>query len=128
MTQQLNTFYRSLQNDSAIFLLLAVLFALICFVIYYWPYNNRPGRHYRWQKWMVFLWISYGCTYAASLIVGASIHAPNPQIWWRVMPMLALVNAFYSAILYAVFSFIISQFPSRWTRTNANLFMKIRRR
>lgn len=128
MTQQLNTFYKALQNDALIFLLAAIFFALLFFIIYYWPYNNRPGRHYRWQKWMEFLWISFGCAFAASLIWGAFIHAPNPRIWRRVMLPLSLVNALYSAVLYWFFSAIISQLPSRWTKTNANLFMKIRRR
>lgn len=128
MAQQLNSFYKSLQNDSTIFLLIAVGFSLLCFIIYYWPYNNRPGRHYRWEKWMVFTWIAFGLTWAASLIFGASIKAPSPQVWWRVMGILSVVNAFYASVLYVTFSFILSQFPSRWTKTNANLFMKIRRR
>ena len=128
MTQQLNTFYKSVQNDSLFFLFTAVAFALIFFIIYYWPYNNRPGRHYRWQKWLIFLGISFACTFAVTLIIGASIHAPRPIIWVKVMFMLSLINSLYSALLYSVFSFILSQFPARWTKTNANLFMKIGRR
>lgn len=128
MTNLVKTFYLKLQSFSLWFFLIAAVLSVLMFCIYYWPYNNKPGRHYRWQKWLIFLGISTGSVFLLTLCVGAIVKCPIYSLWWKTVATIACVNALYSLLIYVAFSFVLSQIPPTSTKTNAYLWMKIGRK
>lgn len=128
MTNLVKTFYLKLQSYSLLFILIAVILSVLMFAIYYWPYNSKPGRHYRWQKWLMFLGITAVCAFVITFCIGASIKCPISSLWWRSIATIAGVNALYVIVFYLFLSFVLCQMPPASTKTNAYLWMKIGRK
>lgn len=128
MTSLIKTFYLKLQSNSLWFLLIAVIISVLMFVVYYWPYNNKPGRHYTSLKWLMFLGISVASAFVLTFCIGAFIKCPISLIWWRIIATVAGVNALYALSIYFILSLFICQISPTVTKTNAYLFMKIGRR
>lgn len=128
ITNLVKNYYAGLQSFALWFLLIAVVLSLILFFVYYWPYNNRPGRHYVWQKWFAFLGAVSGSVFLLTIIVCAFLRCPLPALWWQTALLTALVNTLYAVLLYLVCSFVLCQIPSTVSKTNAYPFMKIKRK
>ena len=128
MTRLVKHYWLGLQSEALWFVIISVVLFAVLFVIYYWPFNNKPGRHYKWRYWCAFLGILSGCVFAFTLIVCAFIKCPVSGIWWKTSLMLALINTLYSLLLYTLSSFILCQIPPTVSKTNAYPFMKIKRK
>lgn len=128
MTKLIKNFMTSLQSCALWFLLLAVILSIVLFAIYYWPYNNKPGRHYKCQKWASFAGVLACCMFVSTVVICAFLRCPIAALWWKTTLMIALINTLYSVLLYLLCSFILCQIPSSVSKTNAYLFMKIGRR
>lgn len=90
--------------------------------IYYGPYNNQPGRHYKIKYWGLLGFITIVINFLLTwFIEWIGIH---PYLGSRILGtylMGALSNTIYCAGAYVLVSFIYCN----WLNTNAYRFLKI---
>lgn len=88
-------------------LLVAVLTVLIC-GYYYFPFNNKSGRHYHPKWWgilgLVALIVAFLTTIGCCCFL-----ADNPGFDFGLIFKAALVNTLYAAVVYFFFSVIINR-------------------
>lgn len=78
--------------------MMVVLTLIVCW-FYFFPYNQKPGRHYQPKYWRIFwvinsvlvLVLSYGMSYAMT---------KNPGFDQGFLFRVSLINAIYSVVLY----------------------------
>ena len=76
--QQARTFWGKLEGISTILLIIALMIGILFAVIYYKPYNNKPGRHYTPKHWIIFLVITF--VMAFLLTLGFEYFAVAPHL------------------------------------------------
>lgn len=83
------------------FVILGILFAFL----YYGPFNNKPGRHYRPRWWAGFLGITFAATLIVTLIIGL---LANPELSGSgvLIFKIALGNALYAMFVYFLTSVV----------------------
>ena len=97
-------FWRNLENASVGFIIIAILVAILAAVIYYIPFNDKPGRHYHPKYWFLFwgfsLLISFGFTFGYEYIFC------EPKLNGALLLELKIAfgNAIYSILLYLIIS------------------------
>ncbi len=94
---------------SGTFLWLFIVLLLVCFMaayIYFGPYNNRPGRHYKPTHWCGALVINFVIILIGSFLIEYFIADPRLDGAMVLEIKIALINAFYSLLLYLLFSWI----------------------
>ena len=86
---------------------MAFFTVLIC-LCYYFPFNNIPGRHYHPKWWgisgLVALIVAFLTTIGCCCFL-----AKNPEFDFGLIFKAALVNTFYAAVVYLLFSVIINR-------------------
>lgn len=106
LATQAKNFWRDLENASVGFIFIAALVAILAAVIYYIPFNNKPGRHYRPLYWFLFwcatLLISFGLTFGYEYIFC------EPKLNGALLLELKIAfgNAIYSILLYLIISIV----------------------
>ena len=76
--QQAKAFWNNLEDITIIILIIAVVIGILFAVIYYKPYNNKPGRHYTPKHWIFFLVITF--VMAFLLTLGFEYIAVTPHL------------------------------------------------
>ena len=89
------------------FVLMIVLTVLHCWG-YFFPYNNKPGRHYHPKYWVGFGLCNLILVFLMTFIV-CYVFVPNPgfDIWLLVK--VAFANMLIALILYYIISTIINR-------------------
>lgn len=94
-------------GDWILFLVMVLLTAAIAWY-YYIPFNNRPGRHYHPKWWWMF---GAAALFAVFVVTIGLCHvlAQNPGFDFGLILNVALMNTFYAAVVYLLFSVIINR-------------------
>lgn len=103
---QAKAFWRHLEGSTMVTIAIFIVLGILLAAIYYKPYNDKPGRHYRPTHWLFFL---IG-TFVLTLLVtwGYEYLAVKPVLKGALMLefKVALGNAIYAAALYFVTSLV----------------------
>lgn len=103
---QAKAFWRHLEGSTMITIAIFVVLGIALAAIYYMPYNDKPGRHYRPTHWLVFMVV----TFVLTLLVtwGFEYIAVKPVLNGALMLefKVALGNALYATVLYFLTSVV----------------------
>ena len=118
---QARKFWSNLEASSIIIVGIFIVLGIIMAYTYYKPFNDKPGRHYKPKYWWIFLGITFILSFLITL--GAAYFMVPPKIEGSFVLELkiALANAIYSSIVYALISWIWCQFN---LPTNAYRYLK----
>lgn len=112
---QAKAFWHRLDDYALIFIVIFIILGIGLAYIYYKPFNEKSGRHYKPSYWLVFLIGSFivtlFLTYIIEMIV---VHSSISGASWLEFKV-AFGNAVYAALLY----FITSVVCCRFLKTNA---------
>lgn len=108
-------FWKNLESISFLFPIIAFAIATAMAWVYFFPYNNKPNRHYRPINWYMFLAWAYVFTSVVTIACELSIVAPklDGALWLEIR--LALKNGLLSIVLYIFCSYVFARNP----KTNA---------
>lgn len=118
---QAKTFWKHLEGNTMITITIFVVLGIFLAAIYYKPYNDKPGRHYRPTHWLYFLIVTFVLTLLATWSI--EYVAVKPSLNGAVMLefKVALGNAIYASVLFILTSVIwCNAFP-----TNAYRLFKL---
>lgn len=118
--QQARVFWNKLEGISTILLLIFLVLGILFAVIYYKPYNNKPGRHYTPKHWLIFLGITIVMAFLLTLGFESIAVTPRLAGAWNLELMIALGNAIYASAVY----FIVSVLWCNLRPTNAYRLFK----
>lgn len=118
--QQARTFWGKLEGISTILLIIALMIGVLFAVIYYKPYNNKPGRHYTPKHWIIFLVITFVMAFLLTLGFEYIAVAPHLKGALLLETKIALGNGIYASALY----FIVSVLWCNALPTNAYRLFK----
>jgi hypothetical protein len=122
LKQQAVLLWKQLDNLSVwLFMAQAIVTIIIC-LYYYYPFNNKPGRHYHLKYWGYFLVSAAIISFVLTLCLECFLVKTNIKDIWGVYLPIAISNAIYSVFVYFVVSFIICNIPNN---SNAYKWLKI---
>lgn len=108
---QAKAFWRHLEGSTMITIAIFVVLGILLASIYYKPYNDKPGRHYRPTHWLFFM---IG-TFVLTLLVtwGYEYFAVKPVLKGALMLefKVALGNAIYATGLFLLTSLVWCNTP-----------------
>ena len=103
---QAKIFWKHLESFSIIIVAIFVVLGILFTAIYYKPYNDKPGRHYRPTHWLFFLI----ATFVLTLLItwGFEYVAVKPSLNGAAMLefKIALGNALYASFLFFLTSIV----------------------
>lgn len=134
-----NNFIKQFQDNDQLFnkakdfwdkldgLTLIVVIAMFSIAIgmaayYYTYYNNRPGRHYKPMKWLIFLGMTFIVTLLVSLCLEYILCKPELTGSMTLEIMVALGNSIYAIVVYLITSLVWC----RYLPTNAYRLLKFK--
>lgn len=106
LLEQAKTFWNQLENSGLVIIAIFVVIGILAAVIYYGPYNNKPGRHYRPTHWLVFLLITFLATFLFTWGIEAIMVDPKLNGAAILEMKIAIGNAVYATALFFVTSVI----------------------
>ncbi len=120
--KQAQSFWNKLESVSIWIVIICIGLSILLAVIYYQPYNNIAGRHYKPTHWVGFLLLTFIATFGFTWLFEYIAAAPKLQGSLLLEMKIALCNAIYASGLYFVLSFIWC-----WCLpTNAYRFLKFK--
>lgn len=119
---QARAYWNKLEGSSIIILIIFLVLGVAMTILYYQPYNNRPGRHYKPIHWLYFLGVTFVLTFIFTWLYLHFAISSNLNGVTVLHLKLALGNALYASVLYFVVSWIWCQFN---LPTNACRIFKI---
>lgn len=103
---QAKSFWRHLESFSIILVLLFIIIGIIMAVLYYWLYNNKPGRHYMPTHWLLFWAVTFVMGFVITFLFEYAVAQPRLDGAVMLEVKIALGNGIYSSILYLVISIV----------------------
>lgn len=104
--KQADTFWNNLDGHTWITIMMFIVLGILMAIIYYKPYNNKPGRHYTPLHWMLFLGITAVLTFLLSYSVEYIVCKPSVPNANMLEFKIALGNTIYASLLYFISSII----------------------
>lgn len=106
MLSQANKFWGTLESSTIFILLIFFFTGIIMASIYFGPYNNKPGRHYRPRYWFMFMLVTLIVAFVAT--IGFECIACPPKLDGALVLELkiALGNSIYAIGTYLMASII----------------------
>ena len=103
---QAKAFWRHLEGSTMVTIFIFIVLGIVLAALYYKPYNDKPGRHYKPTHWLIFLAVTFGLTFLFTW--GFEYIAVKPVLKGALMleMKIALGNAIYASILYIVTSVV----------------------
>lgn len=98
--------WNSLDSQSWYLLLIMIAITIIVALLYFFPFNNRPGRHYLPKYWCSFGLGALFATFFAT-IIECHIAVNNVGFDYSLLFNVAITNALYAFIIYVIISFLI---------------------
>ena len=120
---QARALWSKLDTCTVWFIVAFVVLALVFAIIYYGPYNNKPGRHYQVKHWFIWMLITAAVTFVVTLVMGLiTVKSPLAA---RIGLILRIsgVNVLYSVGVYLIAAILVCNAP--FLKTNAYRFLKI---
>ena len=121
MQKNAKTFWNDLDGATTLVIIGFIAIAIVMAFIYYQPYNNKPGRHYRPRHWLCFLGVTFVVVLLASLGVESIFAKPSISGAFVLELKVAIGSAIYASLLY----FFVSVFWCNFLPTNAYRLFKI---
>ena len=118
--KQAQSFWNKLESVSIWILLIFIVLSILLVVIYYQPYNNTAGRHYKPTHWAVFLLLTFIGTFGVTWLFEYIAVAPKLPGALLLEMKIALCNAIYASVLY----FVLSLLWCLFLQTNAYRLIK----
>lgn len=103
---QAKAFWRNLESLTVVTLIIFVILVIGFAIYYYTRYNNRPGRHYKPERWLIFLAITFASTFLVTLGIEYFLVKPVLKGSLMLEVKIALCNAIYASVLYFVISVV----------------------
>lgn len=116
---QAEQLYNSINSSGLVFLLGAFVVALLFAFLYYYPFNNHPGRHYKLRYWGGFMVMS-------AIMCGLVV---SGMIWAFVDTPLQGLGSLYTRIIgvcivWCLLFYIVSSIIYQQGKTNAYVWLK----
>ena len=108
--KQAQAFWKQLDVSSIIFVSIFLLLGIVMASIYYKPFNDKPGRHYKPKYWIYFLLTTFVLTLLVTLGCECAIAQPKLDGSFVLELKIAVANAIYSSFIYIFVSWIWCQF------------------
>jgi len=108
--KQAQAFWKQLDVSSIIFVAIFLLLGIVMASIYYKPFNDKPGRHYKPKYWIYFLLTTFFLTLLVTLGCECAIAQPKLDGSFVLELKIAVANAIYSSFIYIFVSWIWCQF------------------
>ena len=108
--KQAQAFWKQLDVSSIIFVAIFLLLGIVMASIYYKPFNDKPGRHYKPKYWIYFLLTTFVLTLLVTLGCECAIAQPKLDGSFVLELKIAVANAIYSSFIYIFVSWIWCQF------------------
>lgn len=108
--KQAQAFWKQLDVSSIIFVAIFLLLGIVMAGIYYKPFNDKPGRHYKPKYWIYFLLTTFVLTLLVTLGCECAIAQPKLDGSFILELKIAVANAIYSSFIYIFVSWIWCQF------------------
>jgi len=105
------------------FIIAFAVSALVFAIIYYGPYNNKPGRHYMVKHWLIWLIITAAVTFIVTLVMGLIMVKSPLAARTGLILRVSGVNVIYSVGVYFLAAVLVCNAP--FLKTNAYRFLKI---
>lgn len=125
LKNQADALWRHLDDLSEPALFISITIGVLAALIYYGPFNNRPGRHYLIRYWIVFAAIMF-CVIGLA-ICGLEYWQVKTNLKTGILPLYikcAFCCSIWGLLAYLVTSLIQCNFFGRYT--NAYKFLKIK--
>lgn len=106
LLDQAKSFWDNLENTGLVIIAIFVVLGILSAVIYYGPYNNKPGRHYRPTHWLVFLFLTFVITFGFTWGMEAIMVNPKLDGASMLEMKIALGNAIYASGLFFLTSVV----------------------
>lgn len=108
--KQAQAFWKQLDVSSFFFVAIFLLLGIVMASIYYKPFNDKPGRHYKPKYWIYFLLTTFVLTLLVTLGCECAIAQPKLDGSFVLELKIAVANAIYSSFIYIFVSWIWCQF------------------
>ena len=105
------------------FIVAFVVLALVFAIIYYGPYNNKPGRHYKVKHWLIWMEITALVTFVVTLVMGLIMVKSPLAARIGLILRVSGVNILYGIGVYFIAALLVCNAP--FLKTNAYRFLKI---
>ncbi len=113
-------FWQQLEGSGFIILILFVVLGILFAWCYYGPYNEKPGRHYKPKKWLIFMLITFVASFVTTFVFEYIVATPELDGAFMLEVKIALGNAIYAIIVYCITSVVWCN----WLPTNAYRLLK----
>lgn len=101
-------FWNSISSWSWVLLLAMLVVAIIVCWIYFFPFNNRSGKHYkpiyRYYSWL----ISFVAAFVVTMVLSYFM-AKNPSFGFGLICKISFINAIYAIVISLIVSLILDQ-------------------
>lgn len=120
---QARALWSKLDSCTVWFIVAFVIIALIFAFIYYGPYNNKPGRHYKVKHWLIWMIITAAVTFVVTLVMGLVMVKSPLAARIGLILRVSGINVLYSVGVYFIAALVVCNAP--FLKTNAFRFLKI---
>jgi len=124
LRDQAHTFWKQLEGGTLFYFIAFIAVAALFAYLYFKPFNEMPGRHFRPRYWVIFGLIAMGVSFGLTLLI-AQLSAPHmPKGYFHIELMLSLANMVYTGLTYfIVMSFLF--WNNVFGKTNAYKLIKL---
>lgn len=112
---QARAFWHTLEGCSLGLTIVSVLIAFGLAWLYYIPFNNQPGRHYKPSYWGRFFVATFLVTFVFSIFLEIIMAGHRLDGAIRAELMIAGINSLYALLFYLLASFLFC----KCSKTNA---------
>ena len=120
---QARALWGKLDSCTVWFIVAFIVLSLVFTIIYYGPYNNKPGRHYKVKHWFIWMMIMAIVTFVVTLVIGLIMVKSPLAARYGLILRVSGINVLYSIGVYFIAALVVCNTP--FLKTNAYRFLKI---
>lgn len=103
-----SNFWNSISSWSWLFLLAMLVIAIGSCLCYYFPFNNKSGRHYMLKYWLISWGISVGIVLIFTLFL-SWVLSPSFSFGSSLISRICVINVIYALVAFPFVSFIMEK-------------------
>lgn len=100
--------WNAIDNSNLILVIGMILLTIFIGWGYFYPFNQRPGRHYHPKYWGIWGGIATVLTFFSTFIV-CYFNAKNPSFDYALLAKVSAINALYSIPVYLIITLTINK-------------------
>lgn len=121
---QAETFWKNLEGGTLFYIIAFIAVAALLAYLYFKPFNEMPGRHFRPRYWGIFGLIAMAVSFGLTLLI-AYLSAPHsPKGYLHIELMLSLANMVYTGLTYFIVMSLLF-WNNVFGKTNAYKLIKL---